>query len=187
MSTDFLIRPFKPATILTYSLESTIAEKFEALIQRLQLTSRMKDIYDIYYLSNQFDFDGNRLQQAIWQTLINRGTFYEDDSLDKVIALANDPDIQVRWRQFLTRARLPELNLDQVFSIIEDFLRPVWTSIVQSDSMDRAWGAHENTWESPLLRFSNIKYKIKISALVGVLTIFYLYSPKKINLLDNQP
>ena len=97
------LEDFKPAWILTYSLESTIAEKFEALIQRQQLTSRMKDIYDIYYLSNQFDFDGNLLQQAILQTITNRKTFYEPDSLDKVIALSDDPDIQIRWRQFLYR------------------------------------------------------------------------------------
>lgn len=86
---------FTEPQLLSYSLESSIAEKLDALMQRLTLTSRMKDIYDIYYLSNQFDFYGNRLQQAIYQTLNNRGTLYEDDRLDKVIALANDPDIQV--------------------------------------------------------------------------------------------
>lgn len=140
------LEDFKPTTILTYSLESTIAEKYEALIQRLQLTSRMKDIYDIYYLSNQFDFDGNRLQQAIWQTLLNRGTFYEDDSLDKVIALSSDPEIQVRWRQFLQRTKLPELELSHVFLGIEHFLRPVWNSITQSEMNDRSWSARTGTW-----------------------------------------
>lgn len=38
---------FEVPEVLTYSLESTIAEKFDALLQRLELTSRMKDIYDI--------------------------------------------------------------------------------------------------------------------------------------------
>lgn len=138
---------FIPAEILTYSLESTIAEKFEALIQRLQLTSRMKDIYDIYYLLNLFDFDGNRLQKAIWQTLTNRRTFYEDDSLAKVIALSNDREIQVRWRQFFHRTKLPELNLDYVFLGIEQFLQPIWTSIIQGESNVRTWSAATGTWE----------------------------------------
>ncbi|NLN69693.1 MAG: nucleotidyl transferase AbiEii/AbiGii toxin family protein [Chloroflexi bacterium] len=138
---------FIPAEILTYSLESTVAEKFEALIQRLQLTSRMKDIYDIYYLLNLFDFDGNRLQKAIRQTLTNRRTFYEDDSLDKVIALSNDREIQVRWRQFLHRTKLPELDLDYVFLGIEQFLQPIWTSIIQGESNDRTWSATTGTWE----------------------------------------
>ena len=34
---------------MTYSLESTIAEKFDAILQRFELTGRMKDFYDIYY------------------------------------------------------------------------------------------------------------------------------------------
>lgn len=42
---------FHPPTIYTYSLESTIAEKFDAIIKRMEATSRMKDFFDIYYLS----------------------------------------------------------------------------------------------------------------------------------------
>ena len=137
----------KPVTVLAYSLESTIAEKFEALIQRQLLTSRMKDIYDIYYLSNQFNFDGDLLQQAILQTITNRGTFYEADSLDKVIVLSTDPDIQVRWRQFLYRTKLPELDLEEVLNRIEQFLRPIWTSIIQGEKNNRTWIASIRTWE----------------------------------------
>ena len=140
------LEDFIPARILTYSLESTIAEKFEALIQRQQLTSRMKDIYDIYYLSNQFDFDGNLLQQAISQTITNRKTFYEPDSLDKDIALSDDPDIQIRWRQFLYRTQLPELNLKLVFLGIDQFLRPVWTSIIQSKTHNKTWRTRTSNW-----------------------------------------
>ena len=92
---------FDVPEILTYSLESTIAEKFDALLQRLELTSRMKDIYDIYYLSSMFDFDGRALQQAVFETLQNRGTSYEKDSFDRVIALSVNKEIQTRWRQYL--------------------------------------------------------------------------------------
>ena len=110
------------------------------------MTSRMKDIYDIYYLSNQFDFDGNLLQQAILQTITNRKTFYEPDSLDKVIALSDDPDIQIRWRQFLYRTQLPELNLKLVFLGIDQFLRPVWISIIQSKTHNKSWRARKSNW-----------------------------------------
>ena len=41
---------FEAPVIKTYSLESTIAEKFDAILQRFELTGRMKDFYDIYYL-----------------------------------------------------------------------------------------------------------------------------------------
>ena len=41
-----------------YSRESTIAEKFETMVRRGIMNSRMKDFWDIRLLSRQFDFDG---------------------------------------------------------------------------------------------------------------------------------
>lgn len=63
---------YEKPEILTDSLESTIAGKFDAILKRFELTSRMKDFYDIYYLSKAFDFDGLKLQTAIQKTLQNR-------------------------------------------------------------------------------------------------------------------
>ena len=40
---------FESPNILTYSLESTVSEKWDAIISRMETTSRMKDYYDIYY------------------------------------------------------------------------------------------------------------------------------------------
>jgi predicted nucleotidyltransferase component of viral defense system len=140
------LEDFTVPEIMTYSLESTIAEKLDALMQRLELTSRMKDIYDIFYLSNLFDFDGRQLQQAVYETLTNRGTPYKHDSLDQVVALAQVPDIQVRWRQFLHHTKLPELALDQVFSGIEIFLHPVWDSIIKGDKLQKTWSAKRSEW-----------------------------------------
>ena len=71
---------FEAPVIKTYSLESTIAEKFDAILQRFELTGRMKDFYDIYYLSRTFDFEGEKLQAAIFETLQRRGTPYDRDS-----------------------------------------------------------------------------------------------------------
>jgi predicted nucleotidyltransferase component of viral defense system len=137
---------FAAPLVMTYSLESTVAEKFDALLQRLELTSRMKDFYDIYYLSSVFDFDGRKLQQAVYETLTNRGTPYEKDSLDKVIALSKDPDIQTRWRQYLKRTKLPELTLEQVLDGIDAFLRPVWEAIISEDLLSTMWSADSGMW-----------------------------------------
>ena len=139
---------FEVPEVLTYSLESTIAEKFDALLQRLELTSRMKDIYDIYYLSSMFDFDGRALQQAVFETLQNRGTTYERDSFDRVIALADNKDIQVRWRQYLRRLKMPELALDDVMHGIEAFLRPVWNAIINESELMLTWQSRSGVWSN---------------------------------------
>lgn len=134
--------------VLTYSLESTIAEKFDALLQRLELTSRMKDIYDIYYLSSMFNFDGRALQQAVFETLRNRGTAYERDSFDRVIALAENKDIQVRWRQYLRRLKMPELALDDVMNSIDRYLRPVWNAIINESELTLTWQSQSGAWNN---------------------------------------
>ena len=63
---------FSAPEIYTYSLESTIAEKLDAILQRMESTSRMKDFYDIYYLSGMFNFDGVILLKAVRSTLGHR-------------------------------------------------------------------------------------------------------------------
>ncbi|WP_440443978.1 nucleotidyl transferase AbiEii/AbiGii toxin family protein [Phascolarctobacterium sp.] len=139
---------FDVPEVLTYSLESTIAEKLDALLQRLELTSRMKDIYDIYYLSSMFDFDGMALQQAIFETLQNRGTAYERDSFDRVIALADNKNIQVRWRQYLRRLKMPELALDDVMHSVDSYLRPVWDAIINESELTLAWHSQSGAWKN---------------------------------------
>ena len=92
---------FDAPEILTYSLESTVAEKLDAILQRFELTSRMKDFYDITYLSRTFDFEGEKLKTALLKTLQNRGTPYEENSFARVLALAEEDDMNVKWRYFL--------------------------------------------------------------------------------------
>lgn len=133
------LEDFSKPEIMTYSLESTIAEKFDALLQRMELTSRMKDIYDIYYLATMFDFDGRALQQAIFETLQNRGTDYDKNSFDRVIALVEDSNIQVRWRQYLRRMKMPELDLKEVMPVIDRFIRPVWNAIINEKEIFSRW------------------------------------------------
>ena len=79
---------FEEPLIKTYSLESTIAEKFDAILQRYELTGRMKDFYDIYYLSKIFDFDGVKLKEAILKTLQQRGTIYNSESFKRIMEIS---------------------------------------------------------------------------------------------------
>ena len=137
---------YEKPEVLTYSLESTIAEKFDAILQRFALTGRMKDFYDIYYLSRMFDFDGLKLQTAIQETLLNRGTTYEKDSFDRVIALADDDDMQIKWRYFLKTLGNPEISFETVISGLQDFLEPVWKCILAEEEFLMNWQSINTDW-----------------------------------------
>lgn len=137
---------YEKPEILTYSLESTIAEKFDAILQRFELTGRMKDFYDIYYLSRTFDFDGLKLQTAIHETLQNRGTAYEKDSFERIIALAEDEDMQIKWRYFLKTLGDPEIPFKTVITGLQYFLEPVWRYFLAEEEFLMSWQSINAVW-----------------------------------------
>ena len=69
--------------IMTYNIESIIAEKFQTVIDRGILNSRMKDYYDLYYLITYKEFSKENLKDAIKKTFKKRNT--DIKSIDKII------------------------------------------------------------------------------------------------------
>lgn len=124
---------FEAPVIMTYSLESTIAEKFDAILQRFELTGRMKDFYDIYYLSRTFDFDGIKLQTAIFETLQQRGTHYDKNSFKRIVSLTEDEDMQKRRKYFLKNAKDDTLEFDVVISEIHTFHELVFNAVISEN------------------------------------------------------
>ncbi len=75
VSTDYPTILDLPAPRLKgYSRETVVAEKFEAMVKLGLANSRMKDFYDIWLLSQKFDFNGSVLSNAITRTFAHRKT-----------------------------------------------------------------------------------------------------------------
>lgn len=141
------LEDFIQPEINTYSLESTIAEKFDAILQRLEMTSRMKDFYDIYYLSKMFDFDGRKLQEAIAETLQNRGTSYNRDSLQQIAGFVNNAEMIAKWKRSLKDIKKPDLSFEEVVGAIVNFLKPIWDGIVNEEEFFGEWNNNQNLWK----------------------------------------
>ena len=60
--------------IMTYPIESIIAEKYQTVIEKGILNSRMKDYYDLYYLLVNKSYSSDILKEAIEKTFLNRNT-----------------------------------------------------------------------------------------------------------------
>lgn len=140
------LQGFTTPEIYTYSLESSIAEKFETILQRLELTSRMKDFYDIYYLSQMYNFDGEILQRALTKTLQNRKTKYHKDSLQNIASFKNNDDMIHRWERGLKGVKPAELGFGEVITGIVKFLEPVWNSIIIDKEYSGTWDCKRNAW-----------------------------------------
>lgn len=91
---------FEAPTVNTYSLETTVAEKLDAILSLMEFSSRMKDYYDLYYLANKFDFDGATLTEALKKTFENRGHKFTVEQFDQVMAFGSDEAMQKKWKAF---------------------------------------------------------------------------------------
>ena len=95
---------FKAPHLLVYSIESAIAEKFEAIVSLGIATSRMKDFYDLHYFASKKEFDLNTLHTALKETFRNRQTSIEKRYSIFEDKFKNDGHLQSLWTSFLKNA-----------------------------------------------------------------------------------
>ena len=136
---------FVSPEVFTYSLESTIAEKFDAILQRMAGTSRMKDFYDIYYLSDIFDFEGGILSEALKSTLAHRNRELSDDVFTEIADFKNDNVLNTLWNAF-DPAKESELLFDDVLDRLVVFLEPIYQNILRKIEFDKRWSRESKMW-----------------------------------------
>ena len=89
--------------IWSYNLETVIAEKFESIIKRGVLGTRIRDFYDIYMLLNTQtkNIDFNTLKDAIYSTAKHRNTINIIKDWSKIIEQLNNSDIMKKqWERY---------------------------------------------------------------------------------------
>ena len=79
------------------------------------------------------------LQAAIFETLQRRGTPYGRDSFKRVAALAENEDMQKRWKFFLKNIKENTLEFPFVIAEIRTFLEPVFDAIVNEEEWLEQW------------------------------------------------
>ena len=129
--------------LLGYSKESTIAEKLEAMISLGMLNSRMKDYYDLWYLSRHFSFSGEMLAAAIRSTFEHRGTVLSADPSILSQQFAEESSKVILWRAFRDRTRLEDApeNLADVLEVLRAFLLPILEHIVNGHAFSQLWNS----------------------------------------------
>jgi predicted nucleotidyltransferase component of viral defense system len=108
-----------------YAMETVIAEKFQAMVALGRVNSRMKDFYDIWYLSKTFTFEDDRLARAIAATFKRRQTEVPVDVPDALTdAFAEDDQKQKQWEAFVSGVLADPVALNVVVSDLRAFLIP---------------------------------------------------------------
>lgn len=137
---------FPPAEMYCYSRESMIAEKFEVMAKLGILNSRLKDLYDIWMLSRQYNFEGGRLAEAIKQTFEQRGTILLEPQ--EIFSRKFIEEKQVQWTAFRKRIGLEFLpeDFNQVVQQLDLFLSPIVKDLIEKGSYGESWIAPD-TWQ----------------------------------------
>lgn len=89
--------------IMSYNIETIIAEKFEAIISRNVINSRMKDYYDLYMFTilKWDNVNKNLLKIAINNTCNNRKTTnYLNDSSNYINLISKNEDLKKLWKEY---------------------------------------------------------------------------------------
>ena len=112
--------------IIAYSLETVVAEKFQAMIELSKNNSRMKDFYDLYTLLHNKTLDNYMLEKAIHATLKNRGTVYEENHPLFSDDFPQNLRFQMLWKGFIRKIGKTEPNFETAVSLIKERLFPYW-------------------------------------------------------------
>lgn len=122
------------ARLRCYSPESMVAEKWQAMVQLKEMNSRMKDFYDLWFLSRSCAFDYTVLKEAVARTFARRGTDPAEFShLSTPAYLAAQ---QPEWAAYVRKLKaanfqkkelvaIPSRDLETVMSEIFCWLAPV--------------------------------------------------------------
>lgn len=137
---------FESPVINTYSIETTVAEKIDAILSLMEFSSRMKDYYDIYYLSHKFDFDGKLLCEALLKTFANREHKFPLEQFEQVMTFDEDDGMQKKWKAFIRKIAVEMDEFPVVLQSINQFLYEPYKAVMDGQVFEKQWNANEISW-----------------------------------------
>lgn len=112
--------------ILSYNLETIIAEKLETLVSRKTDNSRSKDLYDLYtiFALNASEIDKSKLIKATKNTFRYRGTPFDlQDIFSDLEDIKGNSGFKRRWDTYCKRnAYVEPVDFDQLIETITEKL-----------------------------------------------------------------
>ena len=111
--------------ILSYTIETVIAEKFETIIVRGINNTRAKDFYDLYMLMKTYEkLSDQVLKKAITNTFIARETEeYLEDLIEKYNEIKGNENLKNIWKIYAkSNSFVSDISFDQVVLSVKDII-----------------------------------------------------------------
>jgi len=128
---------FPAPTLRAYPIYTVVAEKLEAMIYLGEPNSRMKDFFDVWFLSQRFEFSGEILTEAIHSTFARRKTPISQE-LPAAFSDSFAAMKELQWNSFLKRNGLVQAPFAEVLKSLQNFaVRPLEAALT-----DKAFSLH---------------------------------------------
>jgi len=134
--------------LLGYPKETVVAEKIHSLVRWGRMTSRKKDFYDLWYISKQYNFNGDILSEAIQNTFKKRNTEIPDD-VPEALSSEYASNNQAEWQAFLSEfnsGNIDTTDFGIVLHSLRAFLLPPLYAAAKSKQLASNWNAHNSAW-----------------------------------------
>ena len=87
--------------LLSYNLETLLAEKLETIIARSTANTRMRDFYDVYLLSKTQYIDMQNLKSALYETAKSRNTDLSEENVELVLSEISESEAMLNsWEKY---------------------------------------------------------------------------------------
>ena len=116
-----------------------------------ELNSRMKDFHDIWLLSRQFDFDGEKLAEAIRLTFARRGTALPGEAATFTKDFTDAK--QAQWKAFIKKLKQDHVptSFADIAAAVSAFLWPICAALAAGTTAPARWIAPGPWYRKPLL------------------------------------
>jgi predicted nucleotidyltransferase component of viral defense system len=125
-----------------YPPESIISEKFHAMVRFAEANSRWKDYYDIYLLTETFEFDSHSVANALRSTFGNRPAELKEQiphGLRESFAVSK----QDEWDLFLQKAKLSNDSIKDLKVVVNRVWRfleyPIREALAEDKLPTKQW------------------------------------------------
>ncbi len=120
---------FPAPLINVYSIETAVAEKFEAIVKLNFQTSRLKDFFDLVHIASNYNFKSDSLFNSLKETFTARKTNIDDRKSIFSNEFKLDKKKESQWKAFLTKNKITfNKSFPEVVTMIEQFINPVFNS-----------------------------------------------------------
>ncbi|MHA1672133.1 MAG: nucleotidyl transferase AbiEii/AbiGii toxin family protein [Promethearchaeota archaeon] len=148
LSYPLLIRGNKSINIKVYSLESFVAEKIHSIYILGNLTSRMKDYYDLFKIAEIISFEQKVLLKAIKATFERRGDIILTRNLLNILS---DNSLSELFSQYCKKKELALISFEKVTQRLKEWLLPIFQLIEEGTvKHTQIWDIHSFQWKKQI-------------------------------------